>query len=248
MMLCSSVRTRIQTWLRDYDQLQSFAVFLLYLQIGFALVGSLGAMYNGVSLVNLAIALFALVAIQSGSQSLGRTYALLLLSAILLDFVWFLLFSYDIWHTSSEDYGTFFIFSLKLIFLMQILGLSVRISSSFVWIQMYRLGVSHVESAVSREGDFDLRNSFLTPTTPAVCRQSSDSEDPLGGSIYDPAYYYSLFEVGQNDKLSHEGGNVGDKDGDSSSQVDTCTLKLSLGNAFQATMDDNTADHSPNLA
>ncbi|KAK9757162.1 hypothetical protein RND81_01G144700 [Saponaria officinalis] len=219
MMLCSSVRTRIQTWLRDYDQLQSFAVFLLYLQIGFALVGSLGAMYNGVSLVNLAIALFALVAIQSGSQSLGRTYALLLLSAILLDFVWFLLFSYDIW-----------------------------ISSSFVWIQMYRLGVSHVESAVSREGDFDLRNSFLTPTTPAVCRQSSDSEDPLGGSIYDPAYYYSLFEVGQNDKLSHEGGNVGDKDGDSSSQVDTCTLKLSLGNAFQATMDDNTADHSPNLA
>ncbi|XP_074269104.1 uncharacterized protein LOC141592371 isoform X2 [Silene latifolia] len=235
-MLCSSVRTRIQSWLRDYDELQSFAVFLLYVQIGFALVGSLGALYNGVSLVNLAIALFALVAIESGSQSLGRTYAFLLLSAICLDFIWFLLFSYDIWHISPEDYGTFFIFSLKLIFLMQILGLSVRISSSFLWIQMYRLGVSHVENAVSREADFDLRNSFLTPATPAVVGQPSDSEDPLGGSIYDPAYYYSLFELSQSDKLPHEGGNVDDMNGNSSSQADSCKLKLSLGNAFQAVM------------
>ncbi|KAH9609697.1 hypothetical protein KSS87_021426 [Heliosperma pusillum] len=365
MMLCSSLRTRIQSWLRDYDELQSFAVFLLYVQIGFALVGSLGALYNGVSLVNLAIALFALVAIESGSQSLGRTYAFLLLSAICLDFIWFLLFSYDIWialgfpsfiqvegssplnvvmhsecnklgqcstqqdgifslvigksqiakkrddnrvgseikqlpitkaiavckqmyaewpisvtldaefcfppnmaligrnvvnmaiwwcypsywilHISPEDYGTFFIFSLKLIFLMQILGLSVRISSSFLWIQMYRLGVSHVENAVSREVDFDLRNSFLAPATPAVVGQPSDSEDPLGGSIYDPAYYYSLFEVSQSDKLPHEGGNVDDMDGNSSSQADSCKLKLSLGNAFQAVMDDNAANLRQNV-
>ena len=65
---------------------------------------------------------------------------------------------------------------------------------------MYRLGVSHVESAGSRDADFDLRNSFLSPATPAVVRQSSDSEDPLGGSIYDPAYYSSLFEAIQDDK------------------------------------------------
>ncbi|GAB4835094.1 hypothetical protein Ancab_000002 [Ancistrocladus abbreviatus] len=97
MMLFSSLKTRIQSWLRDYDKLQSFAVILIYVQIGCALVGSLGASYNGVLLINLAIALFALVAIESGSQSLGRTYAILLFFAILLDITWFILFSYEIW-------------------------------------------------------------------------------------------------------------------------------------------------------
>lgn len=48
-------------------------------------------------LINLAIALFALVAIESSSQSLGRTYAVLLAAAILLDICWFILFSYEIW-------------------------------------------------------------------------------------------------------------------------------------------------------
>lgn len=72
---------------------------------------------------------------------------------------------------------------------------------------MYRLGISHVESSVSREADFDLRNSFLSPVTPAVARQSSDSEDQLGGSIYDPAYYSSLFEVTPDDKYSKKVGD-----------------------------------------
>lgn len=71
-------------------------------KIGCALVGSLGALYNGVLLVNLAIALFALVAIESSSQSLGRTYAVLLFSAIFLDISWFLLFAYDTWSLSSS--------------------------------------------------------------------------------------------------------------------------------------------------
>ncbi|PON37232.1 hypothetical protein PanWU01x14_322100 [Parasponia andersonii] len=97
-MLCDSlIRDRIQPWLRDYDSLQSFAVILLYIQIACALIGSLGALYNGVLLINLAIALFALVAIESSSQSLGRTYAVLLLCSILLDITWFILFSHDIW-------------------------------------------------------------------------------------------------------------------------------------------------------
>lgn len=137
IMLCSSLRTRLQSWLRDYDKLQSVAIILLYvqvsfycslmrymifmpvflfyiayvdlhcnysdfeitwnLQIGCTLLGSLGPLYNGVLLINLAIALFALVAIESGSQSLGRTYAFLLVSAILLDIIWFVLFSNEIW-------------------------------------------------------------------------------------------------------------------------------------------------------
>lgn len=86
---------------------------------------------------------------------------------------------------------------------MQIVGFSVRLSSSFLWIQIYRLGLSYVDtSALPREADFDLRNSFLSPTTPVVPRQTSDSSDALGGSIYDPAYYSSLFEDGQVCPLS----------------------------------------------
>ncbi|KAA8550935.1 hypothetical protein F0562_002619 [Nyssa sinensis] len=96
-MLCSALWSQIQSWLRDYDKIQSFTMILIYVQIGCALVGSLGALYNGVLLINLAIALFALVAIESSSQRLGRTYAVLLFCAILLDILWFILFTHDIW-------------------------------------------------------------------------------------------------------------------------------------------------------
>lgn len=67
------------------------------LKIGCALIGSLGALYTGVCLVDLGISLFALVAIESSSQSLGRTYAVLLFSSILLDILWFILFTHEIW-------------------------------------------------------------------------------------------------------------------------------------------------------
>ncbi|XP_004505350.1 uncharacterized protein [Cicer arietinum] len=203
MMLCGSfclnLRDRIQPWLRDYDALQSFAVILIYIQIGCGLIGSLGASYNGVSLINLAIALFALVAIESSSQSLGRTYAFLLFCSILLDVSWFILFTHEIWNISSQDYATFFIFSVKLTLGTQIVGFIVRLSSSLLWIQIYRLGAAYVDTA-SRAADFDLRSSFLSPVTPAVVRQTSDSNEILGGSIYDPAYYSSLFEDSQENK------------------------------------------------
>ncbi|XP_034687908.1 uncharacterized protein LOC117916144 [Vitis riparia] len=232
MMLCSSFRSRIQNFLRDYDRLQFFAVILIYIQIGCALVGSLGALYNGVLLINLAVALFALVAIESSSQSLGRTYAVLLFFSILLDISWFTLFSHEIWNISSKDFGHFFIFSVKLTLSMEIIGFSVRLSSSFLWIQMYRLGVSHVDSTVSREADFDLRNSFLNPTTPTIVRQSSDSDEFLGGSIYDPAYYSSLFEDGHGNQ--YEGQNYMAEGGSTSAAGSSPQLKASIGRSFQA--------------
>ncbi|KAM6555191.1 hypothetical protein CsatB_015953 [Cannabis sativa] len=102
-MLCHSLTDRLQPWLRDYDRLQSSALILIYIQIGCSLIGSLGALYTGVLLINLAISLFALVAIESSSQSLGRTYAVLLLSSLLLDISWFFLFSHDIWSFSVVD-------------------------------------------------------------------------------------------------------------------------------------------------
>ncbi|CAN6558803.1 unnamed protein product [Malus baccata var. baccata] len=227
MMLCESLRDRIQPWLRDYDRLQSLAVILLYIQIGCALVGSLGALYNGVLLINLAIALFALVAIESSSQSLGRTYAVLLVCAIFLDVIWFILFSHEIWNLSrgSGSNTTLYIFSVKLTLAMQIIGFSIRLSSSLLWIQIYRLGLSYVDtSATPREADFDLRNSFLSPTTPVVPRQTSDSSDAIGGAIYDPAYYSSLFEDGQGKYCSGNG---------STSDVESSKAKPSVVRSFQ---------------
>ncbi|GMY16078.1 hypothetical protein FCV25MIE_11317 [Fagus crenata] len=234
MMLCSSLRDRIQPFLRDYDRLQSFAVILIYIQIGCALLGSLGALYNGVLLINLAIALFALVAIESSSQSLGRTYAVLLFCAILLDVSWFILFTHDIWTISSKDYGAFYIFSVKLTLMMQVIGFTVRLSSSFLWIQIYRLGVSYVDTTLTQAADYDLRNSFLSPATPAIVRQPSDSDDILGGSIYDPAYYSSLFEGQDNTTCSHGGQNHDTSDNGSSSAAEASLLKQSVSRSFQA--------------
>lgn len=68
----------------------------IVVQVACALVGSLGAVYTGIVLANLALALFALVAIESGSQSLGRAYAGLLVVSLVLDIVWFCLFTNEI--------------------------------------------------------------------------------------------------------------------------------------------------------
>lgn len=57
------------------------------------MVGSLGALFNGILLVNMVAALFALVAIESSSQILGRTYGVLLTCMIFLDAAWFVFFS-----------------------------------------------------------------------------------------------------------------------------------------------------------
>nr|XP_043633215.1 uncharacterized protein LOC122604385 [Erigeron canadensis] len=232
MMRCSEFSIQIQTWLRDYDRIQSFAVILLYIQIGCALIASLGALYTGVALIHLGIALFALVAIESSSQRLGRTYAVLLFSAILVDILWLILFSHEIWHMSSEIHGKFAIFSVKVTLVMQIIGFSVRSSSSLLWIQMYRLGSSLVDSTCHQDGDQDLRNSFINPATPSFIRPTSDSEDVLGGSIYDPVYYSSLFSNNHDEGYLREGENRFSSLGRSIS--DDPRLKPSLSESFQA--------------
>ncbi|XP_047323060.1 uncharacterized protein LOC124926801 isoform X2 [Impatiens glandulifera] len=240
MMLCSDLRSRIQSWLRDYDRIQSLAVILIYIQIGCALVGSVGALYNGVALINLAIGLFALVAIESSSQTLCRTYAVLLFFSIILDVVWFTLFAHDIWNISSEIYGVLAVFSVKLTLLMQIIGLFVRLSSSFLWVQVYRLGVSSVDRA---DGEFDVRNSFLSPATPVIGRHTSGSDDALGGSVYDPAYYSSLFEDVNNSSVVsgtnglNEGLSVVVSSGDGGSQRKPPLGKSPLGSSEENVFD-----------
>ncbi|XP_071736540.1 uncharacterized protein [Rutidosis leptorrhynchoides] len=231
MMRCSEFKTQFQTWLRDYARIQSLAVIFIYIQIGCALIGSLGALYTGVCLIHLGIGLFALVAIESSSQRLGRTYAVLLFCAILLDILWFILFCHEIWYMSSEYYGKFAIFSVKLTLIMQIGGCAVRSSSSLLWIQMYRLGSSLVDNTCPQDGDPDLRNSFINPATPLFTRPISGSEDVLGGSIYDPAYYSSLFSDIQDEGFLREGQNRFSSLGRSISDVPQ--LKPSVSESFQ---------------
>ena len=68
---------------------------------------------------------------------------------------------------------------------------------------MYRLGASYMDNSVHRDADVDLRYSFLSPMTTAV-RPPSASDDVIGGSIYDPAYYSSLFEDDGDDAFLSE--------------------------------------------
>ncbi|KAF7001041.1 hypothetical protein CFC21_016792 [Triticum aestivum] len=202
MHWCPGIGPRARSFLRDYDALQSLALALIYLQIGCALIGSLGALFNGVLVINLVIGLFAVVAIESSSQRLGRTYAVLLFFAIVLDVAWFILFSHAIWNsTPDEKYGQLFVFSLRLALWMQTIGFSVRFLSSFIWIQMYRLGVS--SSTPTYYEANDARNSFLSPRSNSV-RRGSMADDILGGSIYDPSYYSSLFEDVRNNACNHQ--------------------------------------------
>ncbi|CAN6443080.1 unnamed protein product [Victoria cruziana] len=233
-MLCSSPAFSVlRSWLRDYDRIQSVAVFLIYVQIGCSLIGSVGALYNGVLLINLAVSLFALVAIESSSQSLGRTYAVLLVCAIVLDIAWFVLFFREIWNISTDKYGGFVIFSLRVALWMEVVGSSVRLLSSFVWIQMYRLGASCVNT-VCRDADFDLRTSFINPAHYPALRQNSDSCDAIGGSIYDPASYSSLFGDVQDGGPARMGPKQsGDDSSESTPAVDSPRLKSHNSRSIQ---------------
>ena len=105
---------------------------------------------------------------------------------------------------SQENYSGSYLLSVRTTLCMQIVGSFVRFCSSFLWVQMYRLGVSCVDSFAYREADFDSRSGFLNPPIQEPRRQNSISDDILGGSIYDPAYYSSLFEHDHDRKYSKE--------------------------------------------
>lgn len=79
---------------------------------------------------------------------------------------------------------------MKLTLVVQIAGVSARLLSSFLWVQMYRLGVSGADSSAARDADADLRFSFLNPATPVV-RHPYDVIDDA--SMYDPANFLPLF-------------------------------------------------------
>lgn len=135
--------------------------------------------------------------------------------------------------TPEEKYGQLFVLSLKLALWMQIIGFSVRFLSSFIWIQMYRLGVSS-STPTYHEVNYDGRNSFLSPRSSSV-RRNSMADDILGGSIYDPAYYSSLFEDVRNNTCTHQGDKQsGSNDSGSTSAGQSPRLKSFASRSFVA--------------
>ncbi|KAL0389799.1 UNVERIFIED_CONTAM: hypothetical protein Scaly_0337000 [Sesamum calycinum] len=142
------------------------------------------------------------------------------------------------WHLPSEMYGTFVSISVKLTLGMQIIGFSVRLSSSLLWMQMYRLGASYIDNLIPRDTDVDLRNSFLSPATPSIVRHLSGSD--VGGSRYDSAYYTSLFEDGRDDAFPYGGGkNHGISVVNSVLAAETSNLDPSMGRSSHAKDDEN---------
>ncbi|XP_031494678.2 uncharacterized protein LOC116260459 isoform X3 [Nymphaea colorata] len=137
--------------------------------------------------------LHALCSVESSSQRLGQTYAFLLVCEILLDVSWFVLFFREIWNMSTEKYSALDIFSVRVALWMEIIGFLVRCSSTFIWIQMCRLGASCVDN-VYRESDVDPRTSLLSSANYLIVQENSDYCDAVGGFIVDSTYYSSLFE------------------------------------------------------
>lgn len=198
-----SLGSRFRLWLRDYGSLEGVAIILIYIQIGCSMVGSLGALFNGILLVNMVAALFALVAIESSSQILGRTYGVLLTCMIFLDAAWCVFFSGTVWNfTYNENYGPFFVFSLRLAFSMQIIGFAVKLLSSLLWIQMYRLGPLNGDNVSYHEAFY--RRSFLSPSTEDVATQSSMSDNIFGSFVRIASPYTPLFGGAQDKGYASE--------------------------------------------
>jgi uncharacterized membrane protein len=182
-------------------------------QVVCALIGSLGALYTGIVVANLMLALFALVAIESGSQSLGRAYVGLLALALVLDILWFILFTSEIRNFTKESpLGKFGTISVKITFWMQASGSVLRFVSVLVWLKMYRLGMATDTASLYQPVDFEGRIENLgnfspevqSPVTASSVRRSLLSNEILGGSIYDPAVYSSHLQFTDEPYFSTE--------------------------------------------
>ncbi|KAG6495774.1 hypothetical protein ZIOFF_043601 [Zingiber officinale] len=126
----------------------------------------------------------------------------------------------------DQKFGPVFVFSIKLALLMEIIDFSVRFLSSFLWVRMYRLGVSTLDNTTYC-ADYNVRDSFVNPPTNEVARQTSNANKILGGSVYDPSYYSSLFEDIQETQHMTE----------CHQPVSSSTLPLSLLSALLPTLD-----------
>lgn len=132
-------------WLGSYEDVQNAAITLLYMQVFIGLFGVVGPTFTGVIVADVVVALFGLVAVASGYQTLGRTYAGLLAVMLVLDAVWLTLFAPHIWSTELTspwiDHPLVAAAVLAEL-LCHVITTALRLISTLLWMQMYRLGLS----------------------------------------------------------------------------------------------------------
>ncbi|KAL0911592.1 hypothetical protein M5K25_019746 [Dendrobium thyrsiflorum] len=101
---------------------------------------------------------------------------------------------------------------------------------------MYRLGATTVDNLGYQEIDFHATNDYIYPESNAIARQDSNSSDILGGSIYDPAYYSSLFEDAQDNCIQEGGKKIIGQDWGSTSSTGSPQLKSCISRSFQTSV------------
>ncbi|XP_024516264.1 uncharacterized protein LOC9659012 isoform X2 [Selaginella moellendorffii] len=192
---CGNLLQGIREWLLVPEHLQSLGTALIYIQIGCAFLGSLSKLYTGVPVAELAIALFALIAIESGIQVLLRIYLVLMGCNLLLDVSWFVLVANELRNIAP---GKLSAMALYIFLGLQATSSIARMVSAFIWFPLIREGFSSHDVASYQPVNFDARLATLgevprsEPFWPDES-QASQSET-LAGSIYDPVYFSSLFE------------------------------------------------------
>lgn len=99
----------------------------------------------------------------------------------------------DFWN--DTQLGKFGALSVKLTFWMQVSGSGLRLISSFLWCQMYRLGTDSETLGPQGPVDFGRRTPIFASFNLDDPTLGDDTEsEVLGGSIYDTATFSSLFE------------------------------------------------------
>ncbi|GJP36350.1 hypothetical protein CLOM_g20866 [Closterium sp. NIES-68] len=230
------------SWLDSYEDVQNAALTLLYLQVFIGLLGVVGPTYTGVLVADVVVALFGLVAVASGYQALGRTYALLLPLMLLLDTLWLALFAPHIWSTELTDPWSrhpLVAAAVLLELACHCLTFALRLLSALLWLQMLRLGLaeqglgmavpsSEVHSYLAHYDALapyrpDTLAPYRPPTSatpdlsPTAVRQRSVSDEFLGSSIFHPSSFATLFQSDHlHNYLSEDGSSSAPNSLDSS--------------------------------
>ncbi|CAI5464102.1 unnamed protein product, partial [Closterium sp. Yama58-4] len=220
------------SWLDSYEDVQNAALTLLYLQAFIGLLGTVGPTYTGVIVADVGVALFGLVAIASGYQALGRTYAALLLLMLLLDSLWLALFAPHIWSTeltSPWRQHPLVAAAVLLELTCHSLTFALRLLSALLWLQMLRLGLadsrggtavpsSEVHAYLPAYDSLGPYHAAVTPDlSPTAGRERAVSDEFVGSAIFHPSAFATLFQSDQLlNYLSEDGSSSAPNSMDSS--------------------------------
>ncbi|CAI5989344.1 unnamed protein product [Closterium sp. NIES-64] len=196
---------------KRYEDVQNAALTLLYLQAFIGLLGTVGPTYTGVIVADVGVALFGLVAVASGYQALGRTYAALLMLMLLLDSLWLALFAPHIWSeelTAPWRQHPLVALAVLLELTCHSLTFTLRLLSALLWLQMLRLGLadsreptpvptSEVHAylpAYDSLGPYRPASSATPDLSPTAGRERAVGDEFVGSAIFHPSAFATLFQ------------------------------------------------------